>query len=57
MLWAFNPADLTQEYYDSQQNPKRDMVHGGATRISVTVANGRVYVPSRTEIDVYGLLQ
>ena len=56
-LWAFNPYDLTQEYYDSNQNPNRDIVAGNQTsRVNPTIANGRVYVPSNQGVYVYGLL-
>ncbi len=56
-LWAFNPMDLTQEYYDSEQNYKRDHMRWRVDATDPLVANGRVYVATREEIDVYGLLQ
>jgi hypothetical protein len=57
-LWAYNPSDLTQEYYDTNQNVTRDRVSAaGITRVNPTVANGRVYVPASTSVLVYGLLQ
>ena len=57
-LWAFNPNDLTQEYYDTNQNVTRDRVsREGITRVNPTVANGRVYVPASSSVLVYGLLQ
>jgi hypothetical protein len=54
-LWAFDPNDLTNEYYDTNQNKIRDKPHGGLDTVTPTVANGRVYVPTKTELDVYGL--
>jgi hypothetical protein len=55
---AFNPNDLTQEYYDTTQDATRDKVSGSpVSRANPTVANGRVYVPSNGYIQVYGLLQ
>jgi hypothetical protein len=55
---AWNPSDLTQEYYDTTQDPKRDSVgNGPVTRVDLTVANGRVYVPANGQVHVYGLLQ
>ncbi len=58
ILWAFNPSDLTQEYYDTNQNPTRDKISTRKiTRVNPAVANGRVYVPTNTSIVVYGLLQ
>jgi len=57
-LWAFNPNDLTQEYYDTNQNAKRDKVAGlRVARVPPLVANGRVYVPANKKVQVYGLLQ
>lgn len=57
-LWALNPNDLTQEYYDTNQDSKRDKVASKKiSRVNPTVANGRVYVPADTTLEVYGLLQ
>jgi hypothetical protein len=57
-LWALNPNNLTQEYYDTNQNSKRDKVGSRAVaRVNPTVANGRVYVPANNILEVYGLLQ
>jgi hypothetical protein len=56
-LRAFNPNDLTQEYYDTNQNPTRDEVAFiGMHRVNPLVANGRVYVPAISKLKVYGLL-
>lgn len=56
-LWAFNPTNLTQEYYDSNQNAARDKVGTRAVaRVNPTIANGRVYVPANNTVLVYGLL-
>jgi hypothetical protein len=54
-LWAFDPDDLTNEYYDTNQKVRRDKPHGGLDTITPMVANGRVYVATKTELDVYGL--
>jgi hypothetical protein len=57
-LWAFNPSNLTEEYYDTNQDPKRDKIGNGAlTRAIPTIANGRIYVPAYGSVLVYGLLQ
>ncbi len=57
-LWAYNPSDLTQEYYDTNQDAKRDQVSTAPiARVNPTVANGRVYVPANSSVLVYGLLQ
>jgi hypothetical protein len=56
-LWALNPSDLTQEYYDTNQDSNRDKVASGPIeRVNPTVANGRVYVPANPKLLVYGLL-
>ena len=57
-LWAYDPSDLTHEYYDTNQNVARDQVSADPiVRVNATVANGRVYVPANTSVVVYGLLQ
>jgi len=56
-LWALNPSDLTQEFYDTNQDSNRDKVASGPIeRVNPTVANGRVYVPADPKVLVYGLL-
>ncbi|HEX8817702.1 MAG TPA: hypothetical protein VF753_19585, partial [Terriglobales bacterium] len=58
ILWAFDPNDLTQVYYNSNQDPSRDQIaKEKVTRVPPTVANGRVYVPADGVVRVYGLLQ
>jgi hypothetical protein len=54
-LRAFDPYDLTREYYNTTQAGTRDMP-GGITRFTVPlVVNGQVYVGTKQELDVYGL--
>jgi hypothetical protein len=56
ILFAYDAANVTHELYNSAQNPDRDRA-GNALRFTIpTVANGRVYVPTKRRIDVYGLL-
>jgi len=56
-LWAFDPNDLTHQLYDSFQRKGRDGMSGSMNTITPTVANGRVYIPTNSELDVFGLLQ
>ena len=58
VMRAYDPSDLTQEYYDTNQKPGRDGIGGTRTpRVSLLVANGRVYVLSDSKVIAYGLLQ
>ncbi len=56
VLYAYDAANVAHELYNSEQNSTRD--HAAlATRFSIpTVINGRVYIGTRSELDVYGLL-
>ena len=56
ILRAFDASDLAHEIYNSEENGSRDRP-GAAMRFTIpTIANGRVYVPAKNEVDVYGLL-
>jgi hypothetical protein len=56
IIHAFDPYDLTHEYYNTGQAGTRD-VPDPITRFMVpTVVNGKMYVGAKGVLDVYGLL-
>jgi archaellum component FlaF (FlaF/FlaG flagellin family) len=55
-LHAYDAANLGDELYNTKMNPSRDAVAGAVKFTVPTVVNGKVYVPTQTELDVYGLL-
>jgi Abnormal spindle-like microcephaly-assoc'd, ASPM-SPD-2-Hydin len=55
ILHAYDAVNVSREIYNSTQAGPRDQA-GAAVRFAVpTVANGKVYVGTATELDVYGL--
>jgi outer membrane protein assembly factor BamB len=57
ILYAYDATDLATELWDSSQAASHRDQAGDAVKFAVpTVANGKVYVSTRSEIDVYGLL-
>jgi hypothetical protein len=55
-LYAYDAANVAHELYNSEQNASRDRP-GNTLRFNIPmVVNGHVYVGTKHEVDVYGLL-
>ena len=56
VLHAYDATNVATEFYNSNQAGTRD-VPGAAVKYSVpTIANGKVYIGTQTDVDVYGIL-
>jgi hypothetical protein len=55
--YAFDATKLGQPIYTSEQDSARDRAALATRFVIPLVANGRVYVGTRSEVEVYGLLK
>jgi hypothetical protein len=57
VVHAADATDIAKELWNSSQAANNRDRAGNAVKFAVpTIANGKVYVPTSTEVDVYGLL-
>jgi archaellum component FlaF (FlaF/FlaG flagellin family) len=54
-LRAYDATNITTELYNSGLNGKTDQAGPAVKFATPTIANGKVYVPTSSELDVYGL--
>lgn len=57
VLYAYNPVNLAEQYYNSSQAAARDQFGAGNKFITPLIANGKVYVGTTNSVAVFGLLE
>jgi hypothetical protein len=55
-LRAYDASNLSHELYNSNQDPNYDTLDSYVKFSTPTVADGKVFVPTRTTLTIYGLL-
>jgi hypothetical protein len=56
VLYANDANDVSVELYDSNQAGSRDVPGAGVKFTVPTIADGKVFIGTQTELDIYGLL-
>ncbi|HEV2395746.1 MAG TPA: Ig-like domain-containing protein [Candidatus Sulfotelmatobacter sp.] len=56
VLHAYDASNVASELYNSTEAGSRDQAGQALKFTNPTIANGRVFVPTATELDIYGLL-
>jgi hypothetical protein len=56
VLHAYKATDVSQELYNSTQAGSRDTAATVMKFSTPTVVNGKVFIGTKNELDVYGLL-
>jgi len=56
ILYAYNATNVTTPLYNSAANPSRDQGGCGNKFAVPTVVNGKVYVATQNELDIFGIL-
>jgi hypothetical protein len=56
ILYAYNATNVTTPLYNSAANPSRDQGGCGNKFAVPTVVNGKVYVGTQNELDIFGIL-
>jgi hypothetical protein len=56
VLYANDASDVSVELYDSNEAGTRDLPGAGVKFTVPTVADGKVFIGTQTELDIYGLL-
>jgi hypothetical protein len=56
ILHAYDASNVARELYNTTQASNRDVMGNAVKFVVPTIANGKVYVGTQTEVDVFGLL-